>query len=459
MTKFWAICQNTFVQTIRQPIYAVLVAVTMGVLVMSLPLSAYTMGAEGDYQASDQLMLESMGLSTLLVSGLLIAAFSASSVLAREIEDRTALTVISKPVTRATFVLGKFTGVAGAVTAAFYLCCLVFLMTVRHKVMSAVWHPYDFPVIVLGCSAAGLTILTGVLGNLFFGWPFISACVWSALILFSVAMGLIGFIGKGWTIIPFGQGIRPQLMVGIALMLMAVLILVAVAVASSTRLGQVMTLLVCFGVFFVGSAHEAMFGRSADQVNRLLGWAFPKLTYFYALDAITMGKDIPVEYLGGAGAYCALYVAAVLALGIALFQRRQLEAEQSTGGVPGAVNLLAWAGRCAAIAAAIVALKLVVRPEYQHVIGFITSAALLAGAVLTWMLWGYFARGVRWSYWVVLVLAGLPFLRSAAALSAGSLVEFLRFGQTPQLLFLEAMVAGAVLVILAFPRTRRHFRE
>jgi ABC-type transport system involved in multi-copper enzyme maturation permease subunit len=458
MTRFWAICQNTFVQTIRQPIYAVLILATMALLVMSLPLAGWTMGTEGDYQVSDQLMLETLGLSTLLVSGLLVAAFSASGALSREIEDRTALTVISKPVSRATFVLGKFAGVAGAVLAAFYLCSLVFLMTVRHKVMSAAWHPYDFPVIVLGCSAMGLSVLTAMLGNLFFGWPFISAWVYAALVLLSAAMGLIGFIGKGWTIVPLGHEIRPQLIVALVLTVPAVLVLTAVAVAVSTRLGQVMTLLVCTAVFVAGSAYEPLFGAYADAVNRMVGWAFPKLTYFYALDALTLGKDIPLDYVAGAAGYAALYVGAALAVGVALFQGRQLEAEVGSTAAPGAVNLLAWAGRGAAIVLALVAAKLVARPENRDAASFLVAAGLLGAAVASWLLWGWFGRGVGWSYRIVLGLSGLFFLRNAALLGAPGATGFLRFRETPELLFLEAVLGAAVLLILLLPRTRRHFK-
>ena len=135
MIKFLSICQNTFVQTIRQPIFGVLLLVTFLILVMAVPLTNWAMST--DYHTSNQKMLESLGLSTLLVMGLLAAAFSAPGVLSREIEDRTALTVISKPVARATFVLAKFFGVAAAILLFYYISALAYLMTLRHGVMPA----------------------------------------------------------------------------------------------------------------------------------------------------------------------------------------------------------------------------------------------------------------------------------------------------------------------------------
>ncbi|MDP7162743.1 MAG: ABC transporter permease subunit, partial [Phycisphaerae bacterium] len=188
MTKIWAICRTTFLQTIRQPIYGVLILVTFALMVGNLPLSGWTVGS--DYHTTDQKMLENVGLSTLLVTGLLIAAFSAAGAIGREIEDKTTLTVISKPVGRAAFVLGKFVGLAAAVILAYYLCSLVFLLTVRHKVTPSAADQLDWPVIVLGASAFVLAILVAAVGNLVFAWTFTAAVVWSAAILLSAAVGI-----------------------------------------------------------------------------------------------------------------------------------------------------------------------------------------------------------------------------------------------------------------------------
>jgi len=75
MTKFWAICRNTFLQTIRQPIYCILILLTFMILTLDLPLSNWAIGGT-DYHESNQRLLEQLGLSTLLVSGLLLAAFT-----------------------------------------------------------------------------------------------------------------------------------------------------------------------------------------------------------------------------------------------------------------------------------------------------------------------------------------------------------------------------------------------
>ena len=79
MIKFLSICHNTFTQTIRQPIYCILIILTFLLLVLTLPLADWTLGESGgDYHETNQMMLENLGLSTLLMAGLLLAAFTAS---------------------------------------------------------------------------------------------------------------------------------------------------------------------------------------------------------------------------------------------------------------------------------------------------------------------------------------------------------------------------------------------
>ncbi len=458
MIRFWSICQNTFLQTIRQPIYGVLIVVTFAVLVLSLPLTGWTVGA--DYHTTDQRMMENLGLSTLLVSGLLVAAFAASSALSREIRDRTALTVISKPVRRSTFVLGKFAGVTAAVAVAYYLCTLVFLMTVRHKVTPAASDPIDWPVIVIGFASLGVVLLTAMFGNLLFGWTFVAAAVWSAMLAMTVAMGLIAFIGKGWTVVPFAQDIRPELLVGIGLMFMAVIVLTATAVAASTRLGQILTLLICAAVFALGSMHPFLFGRHQDiLVLRGLGWVAPNLTYFYPLDALTEGKSIPAVYVAEALLYCIAYTGALLAAGVALFQTRQLEASEGVSGMPEAPVLLGRVGQIAAVAAGLAALIVLSLQAWHTVEGFVLAGGLIVGGAAGWLFWGFFIRGRRWAYWIAVVLSGAALVLLAAVSFWPALGEMLRLGGLRAHAIVAAIVAAVVVLILALPKTRRHFRS
>jgi hypothetical protein len=478
MTRFWAICQNAFVQTIRQPIFAVLIMVTVVVLVMGVPLSVWAMG---DYQETNQRLLEATGLATLLLSGLLLAAFSASAALGREIEDRTAVTVMSKPVARSTFVLGKFAGVAGAVTLGFYLCSLVYMMTVRHGVMPAAWNPYDWPVIVLGLVALGITIGVAMGGNYLFGWSFIASAVWTALAVLTVVAVVLTFVGKEWALVPPGyedphtQVIGAQLLISLALSFLAVLLLTAVAVAGSTRLGQVMTLMVCLGLLVVGSLHSVLMSRWSDNVvlARASEWLVPKLTLLIGLEAGARGREIPVGYLAQASLYTLVMTTGILSLGVVLFQRRQMDSEGASSVMPGLVYVLAGVGRIAAVVAGAVGLEALLAAGVrllQQWLGHswllpvslrpITPAWLMSMLAVGgggWLLWGWFGRGVRWTWWLVSLVVAAALAGGVAMLVAPQWrPQWLALGGFG-LVFTTAALA-AITLILMLPKTREHFR-
>ena len=116
--KLLAIIRNTFVETIRQPIFSILMWVAAGMLVLNPSLAGFSLeNSEGDIK-----IVQDVGLATLLLYGLLAAVFSASSVITREIESQTVLTVVSKPVSRPLFLAGKYFGVCGAVLVATASC-------------------------------------------------------------------------------------------------------------------------------------------------------------------------------------------------------------------------------------------------------------------------------------------------------------------------------------------------
>ena len=132
LQQLFAISRNTFVESIRQPIFSVMIFFAWLVLIVLNPsMSAYSMEHGADVQ-----MLITMGLSTVAVMTLLLAAFTATGVIAEEIERKTVLTVVSKPVGRPLFILGKYLGVAAATTLAYYLMAVILLLTYRHGVMS-----------------------------------------------------------------------------------------------------------------------------------------------------------------------------------------------------------------------------------------------------------------------------------------------------------------------------------
>ena len=325
--KLFAVAQTTFTETLRQPIYAVIVFLTWMMLLMNVALSAFSLD-------DDTKLLLDLGLSTLLLSGLLAAAFCASGAISGEIEDRTVLTIVSKPISRTTFLLGKFLGLNGALFMAYYLSSLIFIFTVRHRVIQSTGQAFDEPVLIFGFTAAGIALLAAGLGNYLYRWHFSSTFLRLIVPLMTLAFVLVGFISRKWAFQSFGAdfatksgaGDLPSLAIALVLIYMAILMISGVALAASTRLGQIMTLLICTAFFLLGLVSNYVFGRFADThtLANILYQVTGNLQPFWITDALTQGGHVTVAYAGTAMLYGLLYTAGLLSLAVALFQTREV---------------------------------------------------------------------------------------------------------------------------------------
>lgn len=321
--KLAAIAGNTFIETIRQPIFGILTWVAVGLLLVNPSLSTFSLES-----GSDTKILKDVGLSTLLLFGLLCSAFSATGVITREIESFTVLTVVSKPVGRPVFLVGKFFGVVGAMAVAYYLLALVFLMTVRHGALETVADKYDMPTIVFGVTALAISLVTAGFGNYVYGWHFSSTLLAWIVPLLTVAFGAALFFDREWKpqqwwVKDFGD---MQMVFAIAMTFCAVLIQTAFAVTLSTRLSQTMTLIFCAAIFLLGLMSDYYFGLRAGEgaLYQVLYHVVPNFQFFWVGDALTQQVFVPLEQVLRVAAYAGLYSLGILALGVTLFQTREV---------------------------------------------------------------------------------------------------------------------------------------
>jgi len=320
--QIWAVALNTFTESIRQPVFVVLLLGTLFFLALNPAICTFTFDPE-----DDQKLLIELGLSTMFVAGLLLAAFSATGVVAREIETQTVLTVVSKPVGRPTFVLGKYLGVAAALGVAYGCWSLGFLLSVRHGVLPTAVDPYDAPVLVFGLGALAAALLVALWGNYYYRWVFASALAALLTPLLGCAYALILFVDKEWHIQPPSTNWNVQLGVALLMLFEALAVLCAVALAASIRLKLVMTVLLCAGVFLLGLSSDYLFGAGAEQGHLWASLCYrlvPNLGYLWQSEALFLGREIGFEHCAWVSSYVVLYIAGLLSLAMALFQTREV---------------------------------------------------------------------------------------------------------------------------------------
>ncbi len=255
------IARATFVESLRQPVVMILVLLSGVLQVFTTMNTGFSMGQEisGQVQGDNKLLLD-MGLATVFVLSTLLAAFVATAVISREIDNKTVLTVVSKPVGRPTLVLGKFLGVTGAITLAAATMLLFLLLAIRHGVMSTAADDLDAPVLVFSIAAVALVLAVAGWGNFYYGWNFPQTVGTLLPPTLLVAYVLVLIVGKGWRIQSITHDFLPQVVVACACLLLAIVVLCAVATAASTRLGQVMTIVVCAGVFLAALLSNYLVG-------------------------------------------------------------------------------------------------------------------------------------------------------------------------------------------------------
>lgn len=258
------IARNTFIESIRQPIFFVLVMLAILLQVVNTWTAAFSMGYSSSAEVyGDNKLLLDIGMGTVFVFGMLLAAFSATAVVSREIENRTVLTVVSKPVARPSLVLGKFTGVAGAIILGVIVMLAALLLGLRHGVMSTAADDPDGPVILFSLVAIALSLGLAVWGNFMYGWYFSQTCMIVLMPAMVVAYLLVLAVDKHWDFQPLSADFKPQVTTACLTLSMAIMVLTAAATAVSTRLGQVMTIVVCAGIFLLGLLSNHLFGRRA----------------------------------------------------------------------------------------------------------------------------------------------------------------------------------------------------
>lgn len=265
------IAELTVLEAVRQRLFAVLLVLAAGMTAGAQLLREFNFGS------SELKFITDFGFGALSLFGTILAVVTAAQLFFSEIENRTALTLLAKPVLRSEFVLGKFAGVA-VVLALFSAVTTVVLVTVlwmrENALMDAVPEAFE----------RGRLVQYGSI----------------------VAFGIL-------------QWLKFSLIAAITLL---------VAGFSNTNLYSVaISFLVVAICHLQYLAHES-WRRAGSWVTRgaaaALAAVFPNFQMFSVGDRIAAGEPLGAGVLAGSAGYGAFYVMVVVALAIFVFRRREI---------------------------------------------------------------------------------------------------------------------------------------
>lgn len=117
--RVWTIAKNTFVEATRQKVFLIVLVVGLFLLLISQLFTQFTF--------EDRIkFLKDFGFGVITIGGSVISVILTASLLSKEIEDRTIYTILSKPVWRLEFLLGKFIGMLVLLLISIGIMAVVF---------------------------------------------------------------------------------------------------------------------------------------------------------------------------------------------------------------------------------------------------------------------------------------------------------------------------------------------
>ena len=131
--KIFSIATNTFKEVIRDRIFYSLVFFAALILGASVLISTLTIGEQTK-------IIEDLSLGAINIFGVIISIFVGIGLVSKEIEKKTIYTIISKPIRRYEFLLGKYLGLAMTLLIYISLMTVCFMTVLYLYIGAARWN-------------------------------------------------------------------------------------------------------------------------------------------------------------------------------------------------------------------------------------------------------------------------------------------------------------------------------
>lgn len=149
--KTLAIARNTFREAVRDRVFALVGVFGLLLVSSSIVLSPLTIGAQ-------QKLVADIGLASISVFSVLVVLFVGSGLVSKEVDKRTIMTILSKPVSRFEYLFGKYLGLLGTIGV------MIFSMTVLFAVaLLATGSRFELSYLLsLGLTVVEMMVVTAV---------------------------------------------------------------------------------------------------------------------------------------------------------------------------------------------------------------------------------------------------------------------------------------------------------
>jgi len=262
------IALNVFRESVRDKVLYNLVLFAIVLIGASYLIGQLTAG-------QDVKIIKDLGLAATSTFGLFIAVFIGIGLVSKEVERRSAYSLLAKPIHRYQMIAGKYAG-------------LTLTLAVNVAIMS--------------------TALYAVLAYMKWGVPADVQQAWDA------------------------PAVDPAMLKALLLILLELMVLTAIALFFSTFSSPILSAAFTFGLFVVGhfstdlrNFEQVVESPAAVKLARGLYWVLPNLEQFDVKAQVVHAQPVPLGYLALTGVYAALYISVLLVAAMVIFSRRDLK--------------------------------------------------------------------------------------------------------------------------------------
>lgn len=267
MRQIWHIAGAVFRESVRDRVPYSMVMFAILLMASSYLISQMTAG-------QDMKIIKDLGLAALSIFGLMIAVFLGIGLVSKEVERKSIFGLLSKPITRPQFILGKYAG-------------LVATLVINLSVMTLAFYAVLFY----------MDVTAGAERHV---WP--------------------------------APAMDPRLLIAIVLIVAEIAIVTALALFFSTFSSPLLSALLTLGLWVVGhfNADLRNFGTVVDSapviaVARVLYYVLPNLAPFDVKAEVVHGLPVSLRHVSYTLVYAALYSSLLLSATVAIFRRRDFK--------------------------------------------------------------------------------------------------------------------------------------
>ena len=259
---------NVFRESVRDRVPYSLVLFAVVLMAASFLMSRLTAG-------QDLKVIKDLGLATMNAIGLLIAIFIGTGLVSKEVERRSIYAIISKPLSRSSFILGKYTGLVLTLAVNLGMMTLAFYVMMQYMA----WTTDDW-------------------------------------------------IKQGWR----APALDPRLLVPVALIGVQLMLTTAVALFFSTFSSPLLSMLLTLAVWVAGhfsgdlrNFQAAVDSPAAAAVARGLYYVLPNLSAIDVKNEIVHGRAVPWPAVAFGVASLVSYIGVLVAASTLIFNRRDFK--------------------------------------------------------------------------------------------------------------------------------------